>query len=123
MTPAPAAKRGPIALVRRSLQARVMLSVMVVSGLALSAVGVVLTEQVRSGIFNARVEDVLQEASRLAATAQDTFDASSVGSPITAETLARDTIGSISAVGSSATAVSMLPPDDAGPGAVSAIFT
>jgi two-component system sensor histidine kinase MtrB len=108
---------------RRSLRARVMLTVMLVSGVALGAVGVVLTEQVRSGIIDARVEDLLREASRAAATAQDNFDASSVGSPITAETLARDTVGEISAVGSSARAVSLLPPDDAGPGAVSAIFT
>ncbi|MDR1185905.1 MAG: HAMP domain-containing histidine kinase [Bifidobacteriaceae bacterium] len=112
-----------VALVRRSLQARVMVTVMVVSGIALAAVGIVLTEQVRSGVFNARVEDLLEEALRAAATAQDDFDASSVGSPITAETLARDTIRSIAMVGSSAKAVSLLPPDDAGPGAVSAIFT
>ncbi|MDR2378826.1 MAG: HAMP domain-containing histidine kinase [Bifidobacteriaceae bacterium] len=122
----PAAKRtrgGLIALVRRSLQARVMLTVIAVSGVALAALGIALTEQVRSGIFNARVTDVLGEASRLAVTAQELFDASTVGSPITAETLARDTIASISSVGSSATAVSLLPPDDAGPGAISAIFT
>ncbi|MDR3107395.1 MAG: HAMP domain-containing histidine kinase, partial [Bifidobacteriaceae bacterium] len=120
MTPAPGKR---VSLIRRSLQARVMVTAIVVSGVALAAVGIVLTAQVRAGIFSARVDDLLGEAARAAATAQDNFDASSVGSPITAETLARDTIGSISAVGSSARAVSLLPPDDAGPGAISAIFT
>ncbi|MDR1635122.1 MAG: HAMP domain-containing histidine kinase [Bifidobacteriaceae bacterium] len=123
MTQPARAKRGLIALVRRSLQARMMVTVILVSSVALLAVGVALTGQVRSGIFNARVDDVLREASRLAATAQDTFDASTAASPITAETMARDTIGQISSVGSSARAVSLLPPDDAGPGAISAIFT
>ncbi|MDR2374205.1 MAG: HAMP domain-containing histidine kinase [Bifidobacteriaceae bacterium] len=100
-----------------------MLTVVLVSGVSLAGLGIALTEQVRSGIFDARVADVLKEASRLATSAQETFDASSVASPITAETLARDTVGSISSVGSSARAVSLLPPDDAGPGAISAIFT
>ncbi|MDR2565328.1 MAG: HAMP domain-containing histidine kinase [Bifidobacteriaceae bacterium] len=123
MTQPDRAKRGLIGLVRRSLQARVMVTVIVVSSVALTAVGIALTGQVRSGIFNARVNDVLREAQRLAATAQDIFDASTAASPITAETMARDTIGQISSVGSSARAVSLLPPDDPGAGAISAIFT
>jgi two-component system sensor histidine kinase MtrB len=114
---------GPAGLLRRSLQARVMVTVILVSGVALMGIGLALTHQVKTGIFNTRVHDLLKDASRAAVSAQETFDASSVGSPITAETLARDTIGSIATGGASPMAVSLIPPKDAGPGAVSAIFT
>ncbi|MDR2347860.1 MAG: HAMP domain-containing histidine kinase [Bifidobacteriaceae bacterium] len=100
-----------------------MVTVILVCGVALGGIGWALTHQVSSGIFNARLGDVLQDASRAAVGAQDIFDASSVGSPITAETMARDTISSIAAGGAAPWAVALLPPPDAGPGAVSAIFT
>ncbi|MDR2114632.1 MAG: hypothetical protein LBO75_05065, partial [Bifidobacteriaceae bacterium] len=110
-------------LIRRSLRVRVMVTVILVSVVALTAIGWLLIQQVRSGIFNARLDDVLQDAARAAVTAQENFDASSVGSPITAETLARDTISSISRGGSAPAGVSLLPPANADPGAISAIFT
>jgi two-component system sensor histidine kinase MtrB len=100
-----------------------MVNVIVFSVVALLAVGWALTGEVKSGIFKARLDDILKDASRAAATAQENFDASSVGSPITAETLVRDTLASISTVGSSARAISLLPPANAGPGSVSSIFT
>jgi two-component system sensor histidine kinase MtrB len=107
----------------RSLQARVMVTVCVVSAAALTGIGLLLTSQVRAGVFNARLTDVLQDAASAHARAQDNFDASSVGSPITAETLARDTISSVFASGSASVAVSLEPPAGAGPGAISRIFT
>jgi two-component system sensor histidine kinase MtrB len=110
-------------LLRRSLQARVMVTVILVCGVALGGIGLALTNQVRVGVFNARLADILKDASRAAMGAQDIFDASSPGSPITAETMARDTISSIAAGGAAPVAVSLLPPADAGPGAISAIFT
>ncbi|MCL2804020.1 MAG: MtrAB system histidine kinase MtrB [Micrococcales bacterium] len=108
---------------RRSLRLRVSLTVVVVSSVLLLVVGTVLTNSIRSGIFDTRMADILREADRAATTAQRYFDAGGAGSPLTAETVARDTIRSVSTVGSSAVAVSLLPqnPDEAG--AVSAIFT
>ncbi|MDR1118687.1 MAG: HAMP domain-containing histidine kinase [Bifidobacteriaceae bacterium] len=121
--PVPAAAQPPTGLLRRSLQARVIVTVILVSAVALTGIGAALIQQVKTGIFNARLGDVLEDAARAAATAQELFDASSVGSPITAETLARDTVGSIAAAGAAPVEVSLLPPQDAAPGAVSAIFT
>jgi two-component system sensor histidine kinase MtrB len=100
-----------------------MATVIVVSATALFGIGLGLMHQVRTGVFNARLADILTDAARSALGVQDNFDASSVGSPITAETLARDTIGSIASGGASAAAVSLLPPPTGGPGAISAIFT
>ncbi|MDR2379666.1 MAG: hypothetical protein LBE08_00565, partial [Bifidobacteriaceae bacterium] len=116
-------ERGIVGLVRRSLQARVMVTVILVSAVALTGIGWVLTAQVRTGIFNTRLADLLADASRAALSAQNNFDGSSVGSPITAETLARDTIGSVAQGGASPVGVLLLPPADAGPGSISAIFT
>ncbi|MDR3360765.1 MAG: HAMP domain-containing histidine kinase [Bifidobacteriaceae bacterium] len=100
-----------------------MVTVVLVCGLALAGIGWMLTSQVRNGVFDARLADVLRDAARASASAQESFDGSSVGSPITAETLARDTVSRIAAGGSAPKAVSLLPPDEAGPGAISAIFT
>ncbi|MDR1799907.1 MAG: HAMP domain-containing histidine kinase, partial [Bifidobacteriaceae bacterium] len=60
---------------------------------------------------------------RSASSAQDNFDASAVGSPLTAETVARDTVRSVVKSGSAARAVSLVPPDQPLPGTISAIFT
>jgi two-component system sensor histidine kinase MtrB len=114
---------GLLRPVRRSLQARVALTVLVLSAVCLTVVGLLLTSAVRRGVFDARVDDVLREAARAASTAQQDFDAAGTHSPLAAETMARDTITSVFTVGSSADAVALLPPADAGAGAVSAIFT
>ncbi|MDR2253255.1 MAG: HAMP domain-containing histidine kinase [Bifidobacteriaceae bacterium] len=100
-----------------------MVTVILVSAVALAGIGWALTASVRVGIFNARLANILADSSKAALEAQEAFDGSSVGSPITAETLARDTVAAIAAGGAAPVAVSLLPPAEAVPGAISAIFT
>ncbi|MCL1898353.1 MAG: MtrAB system histidine kinase MtrB [Micrococcales bacterium] len=98
------------------------MTVMLVSSVLLLAIGMVLTNSIKTGIFDNRLADVLREADRLADTTQQGFDAEPVGSPVAYETPARYAVRTIVAQ-SAAVSVSLLPPSMPTLGAVSAIHS
>ena len=60
--PAPAAVRRGLTFWRRSIQARVVASTVVLSAVVIGAVGWLLLQQTRDGLLEHRVDAVLAEA-------------------------------------------------------------
>lgn len=68
------ARLGPLSrLWRGSLQFRTIALTVLLSGIAVSAVGVVISESVRTNVFESRRDQVIAEASRAAVRAQTEF--------------------------------------------------
>ncbi len=65
---------------RSSLQVRVVTTTLAIGLVALALVGATLTQQMRDGLFNERVDLVLEESARATLQAQETFDASTPAS-------------------------------------------
>jgi two-component system sensor histidine kinase MtrB len=69
--------RGLIAFFRRSLQARWVLATVVLSGMALAAVGGFLSYSIGDGLFQTRQQQIIAESKRAVVEVQNTFNASS----------------------------------------------
>jgi two-component system sensor histidine kinase MtrB len=70
-TPATAALRRGLTFWRRSIQARIVVSTVLLSALVVSAVGWYLLQQTRDGLVDSRVDVVRSEAARETAEAKD----------------------------------------------------
>ena len=70
----PILRHGP-AFWRRSVQARVVLSTMLLSALVVGVVGAFLIHQTRDGLLKSRVDAVVQEAEGETETARENLDA------------------------------------------------
>lgn len=68
----------PIAMVRKSLVARLTLLVAFVVVLTMGVLWIFVTTHVRDGLFDSRVEKILQDASLRTQTIQNTFDQTTV---------------------------------------------
>ncbi|WP_315099108.1 MtrAB system histidine kinase MtrB [uncultured Cellulomonas sp.] len=75
---------------RSSLQVRVITSTLAIGLAALALVGAYVGERMADGLFNARLEQVLQESARSTQQAQATFDASTATSAPDVQRLLRD---------------------------------
>ncbi len=74
-------------LLRRSLQARSVISTVALSGVALIVLGGFLSFGIGNGLFQTRVQDVLQESERAVGEIQGTFSASSATDEVALQTL------------------------------------
>nr|WP_246280322.1 MtrAB system histidine kinase MtrB [Cellulomonas humilata] len=75
---------------RSSLQVRVITSTLAIGLVALTLVGVYVSSRMADGLFNARLEQVLQESARSTLQAQATFDASTATSGTDVQRLRQD---------------------------------
>ncbi|WP_246117447.1 MtrAB system histidine kinase MtrB [Cellulomonas composti] len=75
---------------RSSLQVRVITTTLAIGALAVAAVGLYVGERMRDGLFDGRVEQLLEESARSTAQAQGTFDNSTAQTGIEAQRLLSD---------------------------------
>jgi two-component system sensor histidine kinase MtrB len=98
-------RKGPftwaLALVRRSLQARAVLLTLVLSLVALIAVGGFLSFSIGAGLFNTRVSQIMGEASRASADVQNTFASASVSNQSGLQTLMNQVVPNLETSSSS----------------------
>jgi len=76
-----------IGLLRRSIQLRAVVSTVVLSGLALVALGGFLSFSIGSGLFQTRQNQVLDESQRAVVQVQSTFSAANVTDEVALQTL------------------------------------
>ncbi len=79
--------RAVIAYLRRSLQARYTLTTVVLSGLALIAVGGFLAYSIGSGLYTTRLDQILKDSSRAVSEVQNTFSASNASDEVGLQSL------------------------------------
>ena len=98
-------RKGPfawaLALVRRSLQARAVIFTLMLSFVALIAVGGFLSFSIGSGLFNTRVSQIMGEASRASADVQNTFASASVSNQSGLQTLMNQVVPNLETSSSS----------------------
>lgn len=75
---------------RGSLQVRVITTTMAIGLVALAVIGVYVSDRMRDGLFQARVDQVLEESARSTLAAQATFDASTATSGTEVQRLLHD---------------------------------
>ncbi|KQS99805.1 MtrAB system histidine kinase MtrB [Cellulomonas sp. Leaf395] len=75
---------------RSSLQVRVITSTLAIGLVALTVVGAYVSARMADGLFNARLEQVLQESARSTQQAQATFDSSTATAGTDVQRLLRD---------------------------------
>ncbi|MDR3202509.1 MAG: HAMP domain-containing histidine kinase [Bifidobacteriaceae bacterium] len=123
--PRRAGRRGPARWLRRSLQARTLLTTLLLGGATISLLAAFLTVQIRNGLFDERVGDALAEASRGAQEAQSNFDTAETDSVLTVGARAQGYVGRLHQTGSSARAVflALSPKTNSGAQAISQIAT
>jgi two-component system sensor histidine kinase MtrB len=88
-----------IGLFRRSLQARAVLSTVVISGIALAVVGGFLSYSIGGGLYSTRQAQVLAESERAVVEVQNTFSSSSVSNEVALQTLMNTIVPSIESTG------------------------
>lgn len=93
---------------RSSLRLRVLSVTVAVGVVALFALGAVLSGQVRDGLFDERLEQVLSDAAVRAESAQRRFDASTANSTQEVQQLANDTVRSVQETAAGTAAVVLL---------------
>lgn len=79
--------RAVIAYLRRSLQARYTLTTVVLSGVALIAVGGFLSYSIGSGLYTTRLDQILKDSSRAVSEVQNTFSASNASDEVGLQSL------------------------------------
>jgi len=82
--------RSWLHLWRSSLQVRVITSTLAIGLVALLLVGAYVGERMRDGLFEARLQQVLEESARSTQQAQDTFDSSTATTGVEVQRLLRD---------------------------------
>ncbi|PJI95205.1 MtrAB system histidine kinase MtrB [Luteimicrobium subarcticum] len=85
---------------RSSLQVRVVTSSLVVGIVVVAVLGAYLSVQVRNGLFDRRVDQILQESQRSTQQAQSTFDAASAKDSTEVQQLLNDTVPQLQQSGS-----------------------
>jgi two-component system sensor histidine kinase MtrB len=85
---------------RTSLRARVTLITVGVGGLAVVVLGWYLTGEIRTGMFDERVEQMLGDAAQRTATAQESIDYATATTGPEVQQLANDLVGSLHGSGS-----------------------
>ena len=93
---------------RASLQLRVISSTLVVGIVAVMAVGGFLSSEIRRGLYEERVEQILEETARSTLQTQETLDESLVATAPAVEALAQDLVEALQASGSGARDVFLL---------------
>ncbi|WP_199423542.1 MtrAB system histidine kinase MtrB [Actinotalea solisilvae] len=86
---------------RASLQLRVITSTLVVGIAAVGVLGGYLSDQIRDGLFEERLTQVLQESARSTQRAQESFDSSVASTGTEIDGLFRQTVGALQLGGSS----------------------
>ena len=79
--------RATVAYLRRSLQARYTLTTVVLSGIALIAVGGFLSYSIGSGLYTTRLDQILKDSSRAVSEVQNTFSASNASDEVGLQSL------------------------------------
>ncbi len=79
--------RALIAYLRRSLQARYTFTTVVLSGVALVAVGGFLSYSIGSGLYTTRLDQILKDSSRAVSEVQNTFSASNASDEVGLQSL------------------------------------
>lgn len=90
-----------LAFLRRSLQARAVAFTLLLSFVALVAVGGFLSYSIGSGLFNTRVNQIMGEASRASADVQNTFASASVANQSGLQTLMNQVVPNLETSASS----------------------
>ena len=90
-------------LLRRSLQARSVISTVALSGVALIVLGGFLSFGIGNGLFQTRVQGVLQESERAVGEIQSTFAASSATDEVALQTLMNSVVPRLENTASSQT--------------------
>ncbi len=93
---------------RTSLRLRVVTTTVVVGALAVVGLGWYLTGQIRAGMFNERVEQILADAAQRSATAQESIDYATASSGAEIQQLANDLVVSLEGAGSGAVGALLL---------------
>jgi two-component system sensor histidine kinase MtrB len=75
---------------RSSLQVRVIASTLAIGLVALGVVGLYVGERMREGLFQTRIDQVLQESARSTRQAQDTFESTDASTPSEVQRLLGD---------------------------------
>lgn len=84
-----------IGILRRSIQARAVASTVVLSGVALTALGGFLSYSIGNGLFNTRLNQVLNESQRSVVQVQNTFSAANVTDEVALQTLMNSVVPSL----------------------------
>lgn len=95
---------------RSSLQLRVITSTLAIGLLALAGLGSYLSERISSGLFDQRVDQVLQESARSTQLAQETFDSATATTAPEVQQLLNDVWGALRSGGSGDREVFLLLP-------------
>lgn len=105
---------------RSSLQIRVITSTLAIGLVALTLVGAYVSGRMADGLFNARLDQVLEESARSTQQAQDTFDASTATAGTDVQRLLQDVAGAQRTGGSDRREVFLLraPGQQGGSGSV-----
>lgn len=90
-----------LAVLRRSLQARAVLFTLMLTTVALVAVGGFLSYSIGAGLFNTRVDQIMVEASRATADVQNTFASASVANQSGLQTLMNQVVPNLETSASS----------------------
>jgi two-component system sensor histidine kinase MtrB len=113
--PARRAAAGALAAANRwavrwsaSLRLRVVTTTVVVGALAVVGLGWYLTTQIRSGMFNERVDQMLADAAERTATAQESLDYATATTAPEVQQLANDLVVSLQRAGSGAVGTLLL---------------
>ncbi len=93
---------------RTSLRLRVVTTTVVVGALAVVGLGWYLTGQIRAGMFNERVEQMLADAAQRSATAQESIDYATANTGAEIQQLANDLVVSLQGAGSGAVGTLLL---------------
>ena len=96
-----AAINWALGLFRRFLQVRAVFTTVVLSGIALLVVGGFLSYSIGNGLYQTRVNQILQESERGVIEVQNTFSASTVTDEISLQTLLNSVVPSLESSGTS----------------------
>ncbi len=103
-------RRG-LASFRSSLQVRVISSTLALGLLAVLVLGGYLSGQIRNGLLEQRMDEILQESSRVARQAQATMDASTAQTGVEVQELFRAVLSGVQASGPGSREVFLLQPE------------
>lgn len=87
--------RTIIGLLRRYIQLRAVLSTVVLTGIAMTALGGFLSYSIGNGLFQTRLTQVLSESQRSVIQIQNTFSASNVSDEVALQTLMNSVVPSL----------------------------
>ncbi|WP_143338018.1 MtrAB system histidine kinase MtrB [Demequina sp. NBRC 110054] len=97
---------------RRSMQLRVVSTVLVVGVLTVVVLGAVVVSQIRDGLVETRVDRILAESAQDAASAQEYIESSSAATPGDLQTLVSTVYESLSAVSGDSRGLVLLQAED-----------